>query len=59
MPLIAAAALLSAFHLYQAVTGALPAIMHAITDALGSAGAPPVDRPATPERVWRALQMAA
>ncbi len=37
------------------VTGALPAVMNAISDALASAGAEPVDMPARPERVWRAL----
>ncbi|MEL6963658.1 MAG: xanthine dehydrogenase family protein molybdopterin-binding subunit [Pseudomonadota bacterium] len=37
------------------VTGALPAIMNAISDALTSAGARPVDMPATPERIWQAL----
>ncbi|MEM7043879.1 MAG: xanthine dehydrogenase family protein molybdopterin-binding subunit [Pseudomonadota bacterium] len=41
------------------VTGALPAVMNAIADALTSVGAEPVDMPATPERVWRALQAAA
>jgi carbon-monoxide dehydrogenase large subunit len=40
------------------VTGALPAIMNAVTDALASAGADPVDMPATPERIWRALASA-
>jgi aerobic carbon-monoxide dehydrogenase large subunit len=38
------------------LTGAPPAIMNAIADALISAGAKPVDMPATPERVWRTLQ---
>lgn len=38
------------------VTGALPAIMNAIADALASRGAGPIDMPATPERVWSALQ---
>ncbi|MEM8950671.1 MAG: xanthine dehydrogenase family protein molybdopterin-binding subunit, partial [Pseudomonadota bacterium] len=38
------------------VTGALPAIMNAISDALASRGAAPVDMPATPERIWRALK---
>lgn len=38
------------------VTGALPAIMNAVTDALASQGAEPIDMPATPERVWTALQ---
>ncbi|MGI9493686.1 MAG: xanthine dehydrogenase family protein molybdopterin-binding subunit, partial [Geminicoccaceae bacterium] len=41
------------------VTGALPAVMNAITDALASQGAAPVDMPATPERVWLALRSAA
>jgi aerobic carbon-monoxide dehydrogenase large subunit len=40
------------------LTGAPPAIMNAIADALISAGAKPVDMPATPERVWRTLQAA-
>ena len=39
-------------------TGALPALMNAITDALEQAGAGPVDMPATPERVWAALREA-
>jgi carbon-monoxide dehydrogenase large subunit len=37
------------------VTGALPAVMNAVSDALASAGAKPVDMPATAERIWRAL----
>ncbi len=37
------------------VTGALPAVMNAVDDALASASAGPVDMPATPERVWRVL----
>ena len=40
------------------VTGALPAIMNSISDALVSRGAAPIDMPATPERVWRALKAA-
>lgn len=40
------------------VTGALPAVMNAIADALASQGAKPVDMPAKPERVWSALQAA-
>ena len=40
------------------VTGALPAIMNAIVDALASRGVRHVDMPATPERIWRALQAA-
>ena len=33
--------------------GALPAVMSAVADALGVVH---IDMPATPERVWRALQ---
>ncbi len=40
------------------VTGALPAIMNAISDALASRGAAPIDMPATPERIWKALETA-
>jgi carbon-monoxide dehydrogenase large subunit len=29
--------------------------MNAITDALADAGAPPIDMPATPQKVWQAL----
>ena len=35
--------------------GALPAVMNAVIDALAQAGAPAIDMPASPERVWRAL----
>jgi len=35
--------------------GALPAVMNAINHALGARGAPYVQMPATPEKVWRAL----
>jgi carbon-monoxide dehydrogenase large subunit len=38
--------------------GALPALLNAVNDALAAVGAPPIDMPATPERVWRALQEA-
>jgi carbon-monoxide dehydrogenase large subunit len=38
--------------------GSLPAVLNAIEDALASAGAGPIDMPATPERVWRALREA-
>lgn len=38
--------------------GSLPAVMNALADALRSAGAEPVDMPATPEKVWMALQRA-
>jgi len=36
-------------------SGALPAVMNAVNDALASRDAAPIDMPATPERVWRAL----
>jgi carbon-monoxide dehydrogenase large subunit len=36
--------------------GALAAAMNAINDALARHGAGPIDMPATPERVWRALR---
>ena len=39
--------------------GAPPAIVNAIVDALSSAGVTDIEMPATPERVWRALQDAA
>ncbi|UFN46917.1 xanthine dehydrogenase family protein molybdopterin-binding subunit [Roseomonas sp. OT10] len=38
--------------------GSLPAVMNALADALASAGAAPVNMPATPEKVWLALQAA-
>ncbi|MPY72088.1 MAG: molybdopterin-dependent oxidoreductase [Alphaproteobacteria bacterium] len=38
--------------------GAMPAVMNAINDALFRAGAPTVEMPATPERLWRALRAA-
>jgi len=37
--------------------GSLPVVMNAVNDALASVGVGPIDMPATPERVWRALQM--
>jgi carbon-monoxide dehydrogenase large subunit len=40
------------------VTGALPAIMNAVVDALGTRGVEHMDMPATPERIWRALRAA-
>jgi len=40
------------------LTGAPAAVMNAVADALLSAGARPVDMPATPSRVWEALQAA-
>ncbi|MDH3234652.1 MAG: xanthine dehydrogenase family protein molybdopterin-binding subunit [Alphaproteobacteria bacterium] len=36
-------------------SGALPAVMNAVNDALASRNAAAIDMPATPERVWRAL----
>ncbi len=38
--------------------GALPAVMNAINDALHRAGAPAIEMPATPQKVWAALQQA-
>jgi len=38
--------------------GALPAVMSAIVDALRPLGVEQLDMPATPERVWRAIQAA-
>lgn len=38
--------------------GALPSVMNAVCDALRSAGAEPIDMPATPYRVWAALAAA-
>lgn len=38
--------------------GSITSVMNAITDALADAGAAPVDMPATPEKVWRALSTA-
>ena len=34
-------------------------MMNAIVDALSSAGVTAMDMPATPEKIWRALQLAA
>jgi carbon-monoxide dehydrogenase large subunit len=38
--------------------GAIPAVMNAVNDALAHIGAPPVELPATAEKVWRAIRMA-
>jgi carbon-monoxide dehydrogenase large subunit len=38
--------------------GSLPSIMNAVLDALGTYGIKHIDMPATPERVWRAIQYA-
>ena len=36
--------------------GAMPALMNAIVDALRPAGVRTLDMPATPHRIWQALQ---
>jgi carbon-monoxide dehydrogenase large subunit len=36
--------------------GALPAVMNAVVDALSAYGIRHIDMPATPERVWRAIE---
>jgi carbon-monoxide dehydrogenase large subunit len=38
--------------------GSLPAVMNAMVDALSAVGVQHIDMPATPERVWRAIQEA-
>ena len=38
--------------------GSLPSIMNAVLDALSNFGVEHIDMPATPERVWRAIQEA-
>jgi aerobic carbon-monoxide dehydrogenase large subunit len=38
--------------------GSLPAVMNALVDALAEYGVSHIDMPATPERVWRAIQAA-
>ena len=38
--------------------GSPPAVINAIVDALSSAGVKSIDMPATPEKVWQALQAA-
>src|SRR5579864_2198279 len=38
--------------------GALPSVMNALVDALSEFGISHIDMPATPERVWRAIQQA-
>jgi len=40
------------------VTGSMPALMNAVMDALGQAGVKRFEMPATPARVWRAIQEA-
>ena len=39
-------------------TGAVPAVMNAVMDALGRVGVTEFDMPATPLRVWQAIQKA-
>jgi aerobic carbon-monoxide dehydrogenase large subunit len=41
------------------VTGALPAVINAVLDALAQRGVRQIDMPATPERIWAALQASA
>jgi carbon-monoxide dehydrogenase large subunit len=36
--------------------GALPAVTNAVIDALSEFGVTHIEMPATPERVWRAMQ---
>ncbi len=38
--------------------GAMPAVMNAVNDALHRIGAPQVEMPASPEKVWRAIRQA-
>jgi aerobic carbon-monoxide dehydrogenase large subunit len=38
--------------------GSIPAVMNAINDALAAIGAPPVELPATAEKLWRAIREA-
>lgn len=40
------------------VTGSLPALMNAVADALGAAGVQHFEMPASPLRIWQALQSA-
>lgn len=40
-------------------TGAPPAVINAVTDALSERGVTHIDMPATPERVWQAIRAAA
>ena len=39
--------------------GSAPAVINAIVDALSDLGVHHIDMPATPERIWRAMQGAA
>ena len=40
-------------------TGALPAVMNAVVDALAAFGVHHIDMPATPEKIWKAIKAAA
>jgi carbon-monoxide dehydrogenase large subunit len=40
------------------VTGSMPCLMNAVVDALRQAGVTHFDMPATPQRVWQAIQEA-
>ena len=40
------------------VTGSMPALMNAVVDALRQAGVRKFEMPATPARIWSALQAA-
>ena len=40
------------------VTGSLPTLMNAILDALRQEGVSHFDMPATPDRIWHAIQAA-
>ena len=39
-------------------SGALPAVMNAIVDALAPLGIRHIDMPATPEKIWQAIKSA-
>jgi len=38
--------------------GSLPAVMNAVIDALAESGMAHIDMPATPHRIWQAIQAA-
>jgi carbon-monoxide dehydrogenase large subunit len=38
--------------------GSLPAVMNAVVDALAQFGITHIDMPATPHRIWQAIQAA-
>jgi carbon-monoxide dehydrogenase large subunit len=39
-------------------SGSLPALANAVSDALRQVGAPPMDMPFTPAKLWAAIQSA-